>query len=376
MGGCCPSPEIRYPGTESERKYSMVKIEDIRDIHLEPTTLCNARCPLCQRNANGYPHNFGYPETILTLEQVQKIFPPEFVPQLTSLTVCGNYGDFVVNPDSIEIIKYFQQHSPKISVCVSTNGSARNDDFWRELGTMNIEMLFCLDGLEDTHHLYRLDTDWNRIIHNAQTYIAAGGHATWKMIKFKHNEHQVDDCRRMAHKLKFRKFELTDHSRSIGPVLGRDGKFAYMIGADAPEHPPTARHVIHWMVYPNVKNSLGENKEKDSVDCYSNKASSIYVAANGEIYPCCFLGFYPRTFSNGTWSHLSNLQIHELLVDRNNNALEVGLQSALEWFDGIEQRWAVEKYDQGRLRLCDEHCGKNKYISLEKVQFSQNSVTS
>ena len=48
----------------------MYKIQDITRLHLEVSTLCNARCPQCPRNFRGYPYNDGYPETNLTLEQV------------------------------------------------------------------------------------------------------------------------------------------------------------------------------------------------------------------------------------------------------------------------------------------------------------------
>ena len=57
----------------------MITIDNVKELHLELTTLCNARCPLCVRNANGYPHNFGYPETSLSLEQVKQIFSVDFI---------------------------------------------------------------------------------------------------------------------------------------------------------------------------------------------------------------------------------------------------------------------------------------------------------
>ena len=52
---------------------NMYKLSDIRDIHLEISSLCNARCPLCPRNFHGYPYNDGYIERNLTLDDVKKI---------------------------------------------------------------------------------------------------------------------------------------------------------------------------------------------------------------------------------------------------------------------------------------------------------------
>lgn len=341
----------------------MIKSQDIRDVHIELTTLCNARCPLCVRNANGYPHNFGYPETSLSLDNIKQLFSVEFIKQLNTFTVCGNYGDFVACPDALEIIEYVRQCNSNLRITICTNGSARSTSFWTQLAASNPEVSFCIDGLEDTHHLYRLDTNWNNIIRNAQAFIAAGGNAVWKMIKFKHNEHQVDACRTMAADLGFIQFDLTDHSRSSGPSFDRNGNLTHQIGSSTWQG--SAESIIQWRSSSNDNSWIDQKIEKPNLNCYSERAQSIYVAANGEVYPCCFLGFYPQTFANSEWYERGNQQLSEMIVKQPNNALEVGLEQAMEWFNQIRQRWDIEKYSNGRLRLCDEHCGSDKYLYLE-----------
>ena len=173
----------------------MIEYKKIQHLHMEFSSLCNARCPLCPRNLHGFPYNRGYEETSLTLELIQKSFNPEFIKQLDVILVNGNFGDFTANLESLDIIKYFKQYNPDLKIQISTNGSARNKDFWMELGKIpNTIVDFCLDGLEDTHHLYRQDTDFNKIVENAKTYMASGGHAVWKMIKFDHNQHQIAEA--------------------------------------------------------------------------------------------------------------------------------------------------------------------------------------
>ena len=340
----------------------MISIDQIRDVHIELTTLCNARCPLCMRNAHGFSHNFGYPEASLSLDNVKRMFSPAFVQQLNTFTVCGNYGDFVACPDALEIIDYIRANNSSIRITICTNGSARNTAFWTELAHLKPEVSFCIDGLEDTHHLYRLDTNWSHIIRNAQAFIAAGGDAVWKMIKFEHNKHQVDACRTMAKELGFIKFDLTDHSRSSGAAFDRAGNLTHQIGT-GPIH-NTPESVIHWQQKSADEDWLLKKEEKSNLDCYSKRASSIYVTGNGEVYPCCYLGFFPRTFANSHWYNQGNAQLKELL-GQSNNAIEVGLESAIDWFTQIEQRWVVQKYQDGRLRMCDEHCGTDKYLYLE-----------
>jgi MoaA/NifB/PqqE/SkfB family radical SAM enzyme len=339
----------------------MIALTQIKDVTIELTTLCNARCPLCERNANGYPHNFGYPETSLSLDQIKRLFLPAFIKQLNTFTVCGNFGDFVACPDALEIIQYIRESNLGIGITISTNGSARGKKFWSTLASYRPIVTFCIDGLEDTHNMYRVDTNWQQIISNAQTFIAAGGQAIWKMIDFPHNKHQVEQCRQIAVDLGFSMFELADHGRISGPVFDRNGIQVNSLGDHIKKNEDLQTNFIHWA---KKSTDFILPAASSSVTCYSEKNQSIYVAANGEIYPCCFLAFYPRTFAKGWTSVFRNQQLNEILNTGSNNALEVGIESAMKWFDQIRQRWGISEYTDGRLQACDEHCGScNKYNS-------------
>jgi MoaA/NifB/PqqE/SkfB family radical SAM enzyme len=168
----------------------MINFKDIRDVHLEMSSLCNASCPWCPRTFWGYPHNGGYPETNLSLPEAKIIFQPNFLTQLTSIRINGNFGDIVMNPATPDIVDYFFSVNPELSISISTNGGAKHTKFWTQLAQTPAAVSFCLDGLEDTHHLYRQNTVWSTVIRNAQTFIKAGGRAIWKMIEFDHNRHQ------------------------------------------------------------------------------------------------------------------------------------------------------------------------------------------
>jgi len=110
-------------------------VKDIREVHLEISSECNAACPKCPRNLCGYPHNDGYVEHSMTLAEAQHIFPVEFLNHLNKITINGNFGDIVMNPDAVEIVEYFKQHMHSNAiVAVSTNGGAKDRMFWRRLG--------------------------------------------------------------------------------------------------------------------------------------------------------------------------------------------------------------------------------------------------
>ena len=318
--------------------------------------MCNARCPQCPRNYNGYPHNDGYTETNLTLAQTKKIFSESFIEQLHGLLINGNYGDIVMNKQAIDIITYFRMNSPRLQITINTNGSAQKDKFWKQLAELGCYIEFALDGLSDTHTLYRQNTNWHTVIKNAQTFISAGGNATWKFIKFKHNQHQIQDCKRMSEELGFKHFYTIDSDRDQGPVYDRQGKLTHTLGDYVAKHDT---------VFPALEKRKGQLLFDDiaklntpkTVDCNAKKYKSVYVTATGEVYPCCWLGFYPKTNINHA-TEISVLNKQLLPMIHNNNALEHDLEESIAWFNRVEQSWSCSTYQDGKLIKCDQVCGK------------------
>jgi MoaA/NifB/PqqE/SkfB family radical SAM enzyme len=337
----------------------MINIDEVREVHLELSTNCNASCPLCPRNYFGYPYNAGYPDTELSLDNIKTIFSPEFIAQLRVIRFNGNLGDFMLARDGLAITAYFRQHNPTARIDISTNGSARTTAFWSELAQYNPVVRFALDGLEDTHHLYRQNTNFHTVLKNAQAFIDAGGTASWKMVLFDHNRHQVDAARAMSQDLGFAEFELVDHGRDDGPVFDRDGNITHTIGS---RWPKPQENVVFYLnrqkEHGNKKRYLIQDAPGSTpINCVTKgPRKTIYIAANGEVYPCCWTGFYPRTFDPDL--HYGNDRIKELLGDFDNNALHRPLAECLSWFNRIEQAHAIESWQQGRPFICSRECGQ------------------
>ena len=89
------------------------RFEDIKVVHLEITTKCNANCPMCGRTnfGRGCP---GLSITELTLEECKKIFQPTFLNQLINISICGAYGDPALAKELLEIIEYFRCINPNL----------------------------------------------------------------------------------------------------------------------------------------------------------------------------------------------------------------------------------------------------------------------
>lgn len=334
----------------------MIAYRDIRDVHLEPATLCNARCSWCPRNFWGYPFNNGYPETYLSLEQTKHIFSKQFVQQLESISINGNFGDIVMNPDGADIVEYFYDCNPNLRMWISTNGAAREKDFWIRLAKTSATVSFDIDGLEDTHHLYRQNTSWKTVIKNAKLFIEHGGKAEWKFIIFEHNKHQIDECKQLSKQMGFIDFCPLDDERNTGPVFDKNGNLSHVLGNYTGE--------TDFQILFNSKlkdeillEDITENKNVcSSVDCAAIKNRSIYIAANGEVYPCCWTGLYPKTFGKGQYHHAANAQLIPMIKE--NNAMIYSLEQCIAWFNNIENSWKKENYSDGRLVICDDACGK------------------
>lgn len=346
----------------------MLKLKDIRRVHVELTTRCNARCPMCMRNYRGYDYNSGYPLCELSLDDFKKILTPDLLAQLImpdlpvnnripinydfrGVSFNGNLGDFASARDALQIVEYLAQHN--VPVNINTNGSVRSAEWWAKLALPKVTVGFAIDGLADTHGLYRQDTDWHRIIAHAQAFIDAGGSAVWRFIPFDHNQHQEQACRAMATDMGFKKFENIYDGRDRTSVYNRDGTFSHRIGQD----PGAINQTVHaflqnhitWYDAKTIKHEKDTNQL--NIQCQHVRNKEIYLAADGSVYPCCFLGFYPHTMN-----HPGNKELAPLVTE--NNALQYPLEQCLAWFDKVEQSWQMPSIAQGRTYQCVVTCNK------------------
>ena len=330
----------------------MLKLNEIRCVHIELTTRCNARCPMCMRNYRGYDYNSGYPDTELSLVDIKNILKPNFLSQLELVNFNGNLGDFALNSAGLEIVEYITSYNVKVNI--NTNGSLRGPNWWKRLALPGVEIGFAIDGLEDTHKLYRQDTDWKRVIENARAFINAGGRAVWRFVPFDHNRHQEQTCRQMAQDLGFVGFENIWDGRDRGPVFTRSGEYSHYLGKNefkngnvAPVKELLQGH-IQW--FEASKDSIPQDKPNIEYSCKHLKNREIYIAADGSVYPCCFLGFYPTQMH-----HAGNTQIKEIVKE--NNALKYSLEHCLSWFEQVEKSWQQSSIANGRLYTCVTTCG-------------------
>lgn len=231
-------------------------------LHIEPTDVCQAACALCARETDA---EFDKSQQHhLTMDQIKQQFSLDVIGNLDKMFMCGNYGDPAAGRHTQEIYSYFRSVNPTIVLGMNTNGAVQGVHWWRELAGIFNQLrdyvVFSIDGLEDTNHVYRKNVNWQKLMSNVQAYIAAGGSAHWDMLVYRHNEHQVDACEQLARDLGFSWFRAKVSRRP------------YINGLEFP---------VGWH-HPNVNTG--------PIECIALKDSSIYVDAQGRISPCCWLG--------------------------------------------------------------------------------------
>ena len=222
----------------------MIDYKDIIHIDLEASSLCNAECPSCSRRASGGIKNSTFTETFMTLQNIKDWFSVDFIKQLHMITMCGNYGDAMTNPDLIPILQYFKSINSEIFFHMNTNASGRDTQFWLDLGEIFKEkgvLVFSVDGLEDTNWIYRRGTHWDKIIHAMTNYISTGAQARWEFLVFRHNQHQIEEAKELSKEMGFKQFHakkamgfvnVINETGSIEHnmrVYGNEGQFEYTI---------------------------------------------------------------------------------------------------------------------------------------------------
>lgn len=312
----------------------MYNLSEIKKVHLEVTSKCQASCPMCARNIQGGIENPFISVTEITLEKFKEWFSVEFIQQLDRLYMCGNLGDPIIAKDTLPIFEYLRITNPSIELSMNTNGSAKSCDFWKKLAELQVTVRFGIDGLVDTHSLYRIGTDYVKILDNARHFIEAGGEATWDMLVFEHNKHQVDACKEISEQLGFKDFVSKNTSRfkegSLN-VINKQGKTTHIL-------------------YPTDRSKqIVVTEESKIINCKVAKEKSLYVSATGNILPCCWL--------DTEWFNPNHL--HRIdYMDKIGHYPSLHKNTLLELFDSNYFNSIADTWNTSPLKECSRQCGQ------------------
>ena len=241
----------------------MLKLRRVKVLHIEPTDVCQAACPLCAREINP-DFNKSDAGRHLRVEHIQRLYPERVIKGLDKVFMCGDYGDPAAGKYTLDLYRYFRSMNPNVILGMNSNGGLQTTFWWYGLGKILNQpkdyCVFSIDGLEDTNATYRKNVNWAKLMANAESFISAGGSAHWDMLVYKHNQHQVDECEQLARSMGFKWFRAKVSKR---PMIA---------GLEAP---------INWQQ---------PVKKLGAIKCHAIAEKSEYVDARGRKIPCCWLG--------------------------------------------------------------------------------------
>jgi MoaA/NifB/PqqE/SkfB family radical SAM enzyme len=191
----------------------------------------------------------------------------EHLEHLEKVFFCGTVGDPCADISLLKKIMWIKETKPNIVVGINTNGSIRNPKWWSECGNLLTNLydyvVFAIDGLEDTNHIYRVNVQFKKIMENSKAYIETGASAHWDMLVFDHNKHQVDECKQLAKDMGFNWFRSKETDR------WDQYQFEHLKPANKP--------------------NVVDYHSIDNVQCERNIEQSTYVDYKGQEFPCCHI---------------------------------------------------------------------------------------
>ena len=241
---------------------------------IEPTNVCNLHCPLCSTGINAETRSKG----TLTLEKFKKLI--DEIKDFALELYLQNWGESTLVKTLPDMIKYATEN--KIFVNLSTNFSINYSKEYLEnllksgLGKLVIDV----DGTtQETYAQYRVSGKLETVLENTRKAVKFKKEnnlkfpiITTKMLVMKHNEHQIDDFKKLSKELDVDQIELNNiqiNPNTAKSWLPDNPEFRYAsyekTGVVEPCHWPWSGFVVNW---------------------------------NGDVAPCCIVDDSDSDFGN------------------------------------------------------------------------------
>lgn len=166
-------------------------------VMIEPTNICNLKCPLCPSGADQLNRERGH----MSLELFEKIV--DEVKDYSFMLILWNQGEPFLNPDFCRMMQY--ANTKKLYLMVSTNANVMPDA--KDIINSGLDRLIVsLDGAtQETYNKYRINGSLEKVLNNVRSLIQvkkelhkSTPHIIWQFLVMKHNEHEIDTIKKLA----------------------------------------------------------------------------------------------------------------------------------------------------------------------------------
>ena len=175
-------------------------------ITIEPTNFCNLKCPECPSGTEILTRNKGFINEILFQKIIDETYKKSFF-----LTLHFQ-GEPYLHNNLFNLIKYAS--NKKLYTTLSTNGHFLSEENCLKTIDSGLDkLIISLDGTtSEIYSKYRINGSFDKVVKGIETIFNSKKNKKpliiLQFIVFKSNEHQIDEMKQLAGKLKIDKLEF------------------------------------------------------------------------------------------------------------------------------------------------------------------------
>ncbi len=253
---------------------------------IEPTSICNLNCPECPTGANLLKR----PRGMLPMADYTKMLA-QLAPELLYLNLYIQ-GEPLMHPNFGAMVKEASRY--KLYTSTSTNGHYMNQALAEELVRSKLtRIIFSVDGTnQESYGLYRVGGNFHQVKQSIIDVVRAKRKArsfypiiVMQFLVFRHNEHELPQVKKLAHRLKVDKLEIkTAQFNSFGNM-----------------RPPLNAK------YSRYSDELGRYLKTPVMNRCWRQWHSATITWDGRLAPCCYDKDATYAFGNVNTQSLDEL---------------------------------------------------------------------
>lgn len=237
---------------------------------IEPTTSCNLRCPQCPSGLRSFSRPIG----MLSAETFKTTIDALY--KTTGYVTMYFQGEPYLNKHFTEMVRYAADKD--LYTATSTNAHYLSPENAEDTIKSGLDrLIISIDGTsQDTYGKYRIGGSLEKVLEGTKNLMEAKKkansktpHVIWQFIVFSHNEHQLDEIKKLA--LDYQVDELAIKSAQI---------YDYETGNDMiPQNEAYSRY---------SKNDTSASFKNKLLNHCWRLWNSCVITWDGRVVPCCF----------------------------------------------------------------------------------------
>lgn len=312
-----------------------------KSLHIETTTRCVLACPACPRTTWRDLTKRPVTKSDLDVDVLEKFLDCDAGKEIETFELCGDYGDSIYYPDLFKLITRFRK---RVNFRITTNGSRQSVLFWKQLAELlgqNDTIIFAIDGLEHTNHLYRINSVWSSIMQGIDIMSKSPAQLHWKTIIFQFNHDELK--------------EIKSFAESKGAFFYAEKTHRY----GKQELTPPVDYVETNHLYQEEYNTSQQIEIEPR--CESHAA---VVTADGYFFPCDWIRNPQTLYKSQLWKQklrwVDRLNMETITYDQ-------ALLVVRDWENYVRQNSLTDtdKVDVLCKMLCRKGCTTNKKVQIQ-----------